>query len=218
MAEWVNVRFKRVDPGYFNTLGIPLLAGRGIAARDREGAPNAVVVNEALAARLAEVAGIKDPVGQSVRLSCPYYVRKGGRMLEGQIVGVIRSERVAAPGRPDPPVVYVSLAQVPHPEIKLIVRTEAEPASVMPGIREAVREVDPNLPLGDIATMQQVRDRTLTGISRPAADRRVCLRRRAARRPTAACSHAAAAAPGDRTRMVLGARHYFRRTCGARCP
>ena len=38
----------------------------------------------------------------------------------------------------------------------------------MPAIRQAVREIDPNLPLGDVATMQQVRDRTLSGASRPA--------------------------------------------------
>jgi len=46
----VNVRFKRVDPGYFDTLGISLLAGRGVTERDREGARRVVVINEALAA------------------------------------------------------------------------------------------------------------------------------------------------------------------------
>ncbi|MEX2264825.1 MAG: ABC transporter permease [Bryobacteraceae bacterium] len=168
VKEMVNVRFKRVDPGYFNTLGIPLLAGRGITRRDRAGAPGVVVINEALAARLAEVAGMKDPVGQAVRLHCPRYIAKGTSPADVEIVGIIRSERVAAPGVPDPPVVYVPLAQVPNPQVKLMVRTQAEPASVMPGIREAVRQIDPNLPLGEIATMQQVRERTLSGASRSA--------------------------------------------------
>ncbi|MGH8639271.1 MAG: FtsX-like permease family protein, partial [Burkholderiales bacterium] len=166
--EMVNVRFKRVDPGYFNTLGIPLLAGRGITNRDRAGAPRVAAINEALAARLADAAGMKDPVGQTVTLGCPYYVKKGALMADVEIVGIIRSERVDDPGSPDPPVVYVPLAQVPRPDIKLIVRTQAEPAFVLSGIREAVREIDPNLPLGDIATMQQVRERTLSGASRPA--------------------------------------------------
>jgi putative ABC transport system permease protein len=62
----------------------------------------------------------------------------------------------------------VALAQAPRLDVKLFVRTLAEPAAVMPAIREAMREVDPNLPLGDIATMQQIRDDTLSGSSRPA--------------------------------------------------
>jgi predicted permease len=166
--EAVNVRFKRVDPGYFNTLGIRLLAGRGITDRDRAGALRVVVINQALAARLSEVAGMKAPVGRRVRLGCPHYIEKGTLTADVEIVGVIRSERVAAPGHPDPPVAYVPLAQVPHPEVKLIVRTGLEPESVMPAVRDAIRQVDPNLPLGDIVTMQQVRERTLSGASRPA--------------------------------------------------
>jgi putative ABC transport system permease protein len=166
--EAVNVRLKRVDPGYFSTLGISLLAGRGITGRDRAGAPRVVVINQALAARLAEVAGIKEPVGRRVRISCPYYVEKGTLTADVEIAGVIRSERVAPPGRPDPPVAYVPLAQVPRPEVKLLVRTKLAPESAMPAVREALRQVDPNLPLGDIVTMRQVRERTLSGSSRPA--------------------------------------------------
>ena len=166
--EAVNVRFKRVDPGYFATLGIPVLAGRGVTDRDRNGAPRVVVINQALAARLADVTGIRNPVGQRARLGCPYYVEKGVLVADVGIVGVIRGERIDAPGRPDPPVAYVPLAQVPHPKVRLIVRTQADPVSVVPAIREAIRQIDPNLPLGDVATMQEVRGRMLSGTSRPA--------------------------------------------------
>jgi putative ABC transport system permease protein len=93
---------------------------------------------------------------------------KGGQMHDVEIVGIIRSERANGPGRPDPPVAYVALAQMPQLDVKLFVSTLTEPAAMMPAIREAVREVDPNLPLGDIATMQQVRDGTLSDFSRPA--------------------------------------------------
>jgi putative ABC transport system permease protein len=166
--EPVNVRLKRVDPGYFSALDIPLLAGRGITDGDRVGSPGVVVINEALAARLADVAGLTDPIGRQGRLSSPNYMGKGGMMMDVEIAGVIRSERANGPGRPDPPVAYVALAQVPQLDVKLFVRTLAEPAAVMPAIREAIHEVDPNLPLGDIATMQQVRDGTLSDFSRPA--------------------------------------------------
>jgi len=168
VEKFVRVRFKRVDPGYFSTLGIPVLTGRGITSQDRDGAPRVAVINEALAARLAEAAGMNSPVGKKVRVSCPGYVEKLPFMPEVEIAGVIRGERVAPPGRPDPPVVYVPLAQAPATQVKLIVRTRAETSSVMPAIREAVREIDPSLPLGDVATMEQVRERTLSGASRPA--------------------------------------------------
>jgi len=163
----VHVRFKRVDSGYFGTLGIPVLRGRGITDLDREGTPFVIVINQALAARLADVAGIKDPVGRAVRLTYPGYVEKRVFMPEVQIVGVIRSERVASPGVPDPAVAYVPLAQAPALGVRLIVRTRAETAAVMPAIREVVREVDPHMPLGEVATIDQVRAGTLSGSSRP---------------------------------------------------
>jgi predicted permease len=168
VEKLVRVRFKRVDPGYFRTLGIPVVNGRGITSRDVDGAPRVVVINEALAARLAAVAGLRNPVGRTVRVSCPGYVEKRVFMPEVEIAGVIRSERVSTPGAPDPPVVYVPLAQAPSPEIKLIVRTRSEVAAVMPAIRDAVRNIDSSLPLGDVATMEQVRERTLSGASKPA--------------------------------------------------
>ncbi|HWC00387.1 MAG TPA: ABC transporter permease, partial [Bryobacteraceae bacterium] len=168
MEGYVRIRFKRVDPGYFRALGIPVLAGRGITDRDVEGAPRVMVINQALAARLAEVAGFQNPVGKVVRVSCPGYIEQRVFLPEVEIAGVIRSERTASPGRSDPPVVYVPLAQVPSPEVKFVVRTQGELPAVMPAIREAMRQVDANLPLGEIATMQQVRERTLAGASRPA--------------------------------------------------
>ena len=165
--SFLHVRLKRVDPGYFGTLGIPVLRGRGITDQDREGDPLVIVINQALAARLAD-GGMKDSLGRTVRVSFPGYADKREFIPEVRIVGVIRSERVAGPGAPDPPVVYVPLAQVPAPGVKLLVRTTAGTATVMPAIREAVREIDSHLPLGDIATMEQVRTGTLSGSSRPA--------------------------------------------------
>jgi putative ABC transport system permease protein len=81
---------------------------------------------------------------------------------------VIRDERVGSLQDPPTPVVYVPLTQVPRPEVKLIVRTRGEPARAIKDIQEAVRQVDPNLALGDIRTMEQVRERSLSGTKQPA--------------------------------------------------
>ena len=168
VKELINIRFKRVDAGYFQTMGIPLIAGRGIDQRDRLGARRVVVINEALAKRLADIAAMSNPVGRTVTLYCPRYVERGAREEQTDIVGVIRSERVANPGMPDPPVAYVPLAQVPATGIKILVRTQAAPSSVVSGVRQVLRQIDANVPIGEIATMEEIREKTLTGVSRPA--------------------------------------------------
>ena len=167
IEEPIRVRLKRVDAGYFDTFGIPMVAGRGITPADRSGTPPVLVVNQALAARLAEAARMTAPVGQTVRVSYVNFDRRF--QTSAEIVGVVRSERVDNPWRPDPPVVYVPLAQVPSPHLKLVVRSDADAAVVVPAIRQALRAVDPALPLGDVTTMAEVRDRTYLPASRPAA-------------------------------------------------
>lgn len=157
-----------MDAGYFPTLGIPMLAGRGFTNRDVEGAPLVVVINEAMAAHLADVAGIKQPVGQRVRLSLPGYNEPRETLPEVEIVGVIRSERVASPGMPDPPVSYAPLAQAPNSHVSLLVKTDSSLAATLPIIRRTVRDLDPNLPLDDVAMLDQVRSETLSGVASPA--------------------------------------------------
>jgi putative ABC transport system permease protein len=84
-----------------------------------------------------------------------------------QIVGVIRSERTGGLHAPQRRAAYMPLAQVPQQDIKLVVRTQSEPLSAMSGIREAVRQVDPNLPLGDVRTMEQVKERSMLWAKQP---------------------------------------------------
>jgi len=171
--ETVGARFKRVDPNYFATLEIPLLAGRAFEARDRAGAPRVAVVNEALARPLAQRFGVAEPahiVGRIVRLTTPMYENRGqsGKPEDYEIVGLIRNERVGALEMPMREVVYIALLQAPRREMKLLVRTSNDPSSAMPAIREAVRQIDPRLPLGDVRTMAQVKELTLSGRTQPA--------------------------------------------------
>jgi putative ABC transport system permease protein len=173
-TENIGARFKRVDPNYFATLDIPLLAGRGFTARDRLGAPRVAIVNEALARRIAERLGVADPahtIGRIVQLTTPMYENRGqvGKQEDVEIVGLIRNERV---GDLDAPltteVVYVALLQAPRREMKLLVRTADDPSAAMPAIREAVRTVDATLPLGDVRTMAEVKALRLSGRAQPA--------------------------------------------------
>jgi len=164
----VLVRCKRVDAGYFQTLGIPVLVGRGVSDQDRQRGARVVVINQALAARLADVAHVQDPVGKSVRLTSEDYTQTQTLFVEVQIVGIVRNERTTAPGMAEPPLVYVPLAQSPVPNFKLLIRSNGNETSVIAGMRHALRAVDPNLPLADIATLEQVRSETFSAVRRPA--------------------------------------------------
>jgi putative ABC transport system permease protein len=136
----VLVRCKRVDAGYFQTLGIPVLAGRGISDRDRPRATRIVVINQALAARLADVARVQDPVGKSIRLTSGDYTQRQTFLTDVQIAGVIRNERTTSPGMAEPPVVYVPLAQSPVPNVKLLIRSNGDEAAVIAGMRHACEQ------------------------------------------------------------------------------
>ena len=88
-------------------------------------------------------------------------------LVNVQIVGVIRNERTGGLHAPVEPVAYVPLAQVPRQDISLVVRTRSEPLAAMSGIREAVRQVDPHLPLGEVRTMEQVKEQSMLWAKQP---------------------------------------------------
>jgi putative ABC transport system permease protein len=91
-----------------------------------------------------------------------------GKQEDVEIVGLIRNERVGDLDTPMPDVIYIALLQAPRRELKLIVRTRNEPSAAMPAIRDAVRQIDPRLPLGDVRTMEQVKELNLSAKTAPA--------------------------------------------------
>jgi putative ABC transport system permease protein len=162
-----TVRYKRIDPNYLDVLDIALLAGRGIEQRDSADALPAALINEELAARLLNDYEMDNPVGQTVSVSTPNYEGSDGRSAEYQVVGIVRSEQTEELAAEQEPVFYVPLQQAPRRDVKIIVRASGSETAVMPAIREAIRQVDPRLPIGDIRTMEQIRDRSLSGAKQP---------------------------------------------------
>jgi predicted permease len=167
VKEILLVRVKMVDPWYFATLGIPVESGRGIEGRDRAGAPPVMVVNQKAAQLLSGRFGMANPVGRVVITYLPGYGPIPESRVAPQIVGIIRNERTGALHAPEEPVVYVPLAQFPRQDIKLVVRTRSEPFAAMSGIREAVRRLDPHLPLSDVRTMEQVKEQSTLWAKQP---------------------------------------------------
>jgi putative ABC transport system permease protein len=171
-SDRILVRFKRIDAEYFSALDIPVIAGRAIGRADRAGSTRVVVINDTLARRLAETAGMANPIGQTVKLpALTYDERLGSPREDFMIVGVVASERIRRDLRLPigaEEAVYVSLAQLPKPSLKLMVRTDVDRAAMWPRIREAMRQVDPRLPLGDVKTMAEVKAQSLSGVATPA--------------------------------------------------
>jgi putative ABC transport system permease protein len=136
-----------VGPGYFETMGTPLLRGREITDVDRAGSQPVAVLSQAAVRRIWSS---EDPLGKCVKLedTGPCYVVVG-------VAGDIRSEFDEGPGRH----VYVAATQVTAPDSRLFIRTRGEAATQVEGVRRALQEVVPGF--------AYVSTRTLDGIVAP---------------------------------------------------
>jgi putative ABC transport system permease protein len=140
-----------VSPGYFQTMGIPLLKGRDLSFADKSDGPPAIVVNRTLAER--EWPG-QDPIGK--RLSMGSTDDPNGRLT---VVGVVGDSRRADLAAPPEPAIYFSLSQFTLPFMGVVVRTDAGEAAVADVVRGAVRSLDAELPVDDVETVERVLER-----------------------------------------------------------
>jgi predicted permease len=125
-----------VSPRYFATLGIPILAGRDFDERDSSRVPHVVIVNETFARR--HFPG-EDPIGRTLIT--------GMAQLPSQIVGVVADVRSTSLNTPPEPDYFLPALQRPEAFTNILVRTNVSPAAMLPVVREALRSVDPELPL-----------------------------------------------------------------------
>jgi len=142
-----------VTDGYFETLGIRLRQGRFFNARDNEAAPRVAIVNESFVKRhLAH----DDALGQ--RLIMEQWrtgKEKPGLPVPWEIVGVVADVKVGGLGSALMPTIYTPIWQQPRVGGVLAVRTESDPAAMAPALRAVVRDVDHDVPVTDVRTMQQ---------------------------------------------------------------
>ena len=165
--ERLNTRFKRADSGYFGTMRIPVIDGRSFTAQDHDQAPPVTIINQALARRIETFYGVKVSAGMLVDL--PLLGRGQTRRTPMVVVGIVGNEKIHSDLRVEQdPVAYVPLAQAPRLQVKLLTRTLDDPVAAVPVIRSIIREIDPMLALADIRTMEEVRQRSLSGLKEPA--------------------------------------------------
>jgi putative ABC transport system permease protein len=135
---------KWVSPDYFRAIGLPLIKGRVFTERDTVETPTVILINEMLAGQ--HFAG-EDPVGKQLIL-------QNGQPKE--IIGVVKDARHWGLDRPPSPEIYFSTFQQPGPLTTLVIRTNADPASLGGAVRCAVREVNADVPLTSVRAMTEV--------------------------------------------------------------
>jgi len=143
----VSMRF--ITPGYFETMGIPLLKGRDFNSFDTKSAPPAVVVSESFAKHYWPN---QDPIGRMVSVT-----------FEDRIViGVAADVRVRGLERVSEPQVYLGHQQIndgwviTYAPKDLAVRVSADPISIAPAVRDIIKRVDPLVPVSDVRTMKNI--------------------------------------------------------------
>jgi putative ABC transport system permease protein len=132
-------------PGFFSTLGIPLLEGRNFDDRDRAEGPKVVLINEAAARAYWPN---ETPIGKVVA------VFQGGFEDGAEVVGVVADTRYRTIESAPTPDAYVPLAQSYRSRMQLFVRSRLPPEAVANAISREVRLLDPTLPLAEVKTME----------------------------------------------------------------
>ncbi|SPF56533.1 membrane hypothetical protein [Candidatus Sulfopaludibacter sp. SbA4] len=158
-----EARLVSVSPRFFETMGIPMVAGRPITEEDRAGTAKVAVISETAARALF---GAANPVDRYFAAGAKFDANKAIR-----IVGVAHDIRFARPRDPFEMVVYQSLAQSPMPLTSVVMRTAGDPALFAGVARQAVSESVPRLkiasvrPLGELVGSQLGQERMMALLS-----------------------------------------------------
>jgi putative ABC transport system permease protein len=139
------INMSSVSPGYFHTLGVPMLKGRDFSDRDNKDAPEAAIINSDLARTYFPD---EDPIGKRMKFtdteSWISIVGVSGDVKQlGQDIGV-------------KPEIYFPYLQVPASSMSLVARTAKEPLSLVGAVKTQIQLIDKDLPIDDAKTMQQL--------------------------------------------------------------
>lgn len=157
-----HASYNTIGPGYFQTLGIPLLAGRDLEARDALGTPKVALINETFAKKFELD---RDAVGKRMSIGA-------GGELEIEIIGLVKDTHYEGVKQETPALFFLPYRQQEDiGAIHFYVRSRIDPEQLLPALRDVVARLDPDLPVENARTMVlQVRenvqlDRMLSTVS-----------------------------------------------------
>jgi putative ABC transport system permease protein len=154
ISEAPGAPYELASHDYFRTMGITLDKGRFFTERDNENGPPVAVVNETF---VKQYLPREEPLGQ--RLLVEELVAgktQLGPPIAWEIVGVIRDAKFGGLNSDGVPEIYVPIMQSPWPGGKLALRTAIEPMSVAQAVRAALAQLDRDMPVTSVKTMDQI--------------------------------------------------------------
>ena len=145
-----NSRFNEVGPGFFHTLGIPLLSGREFTSADAGSSPKVAIVNETFAKKFGLGRGA---VGK--------HMSRGGDNLDIEIVGLVKDAKYSEVKDATPPVfVLPALQDSSIGQMNFYLRTSQDPELLLRPVMAVIAKLDPTLPVQQLKTLpQQVKER-----------------------------------------------------------
>jgi predicted permease len=141
IQKFLQVPCMSVDHAYLQTLGTRVVAGRDFTARDDEAAPRVVIINRALAQQWPN----GDAVGKRLSLQ--------GNVM--QVVGVVDEMRYFAITDTNRPLIFYPLAQHFQQNVTIVVRTGMDPLEITASVKQAVAQLDPDMPVFNIRSLDQ---------------------------------------------------------------
>jgi putative ABC transport system permease protein len=146
-------QYRVIDPGYFQTMGMALKAGRNFTAADSAGAPGVAVISESLA---REYWPGEYPIGKRFRLDLPD--ARGPWQPQARtdwltIVGLAGDVRESGLGEAPTPQIYLPFAQNPSRILRFVLHTDGDPATLAGAVRHAVASVNGDQPVSEVETM-----------------------------------------------------------------
>ncbi|MBY0494689.1 MAG: ABC transporter permease [Cyanobacteria bacterium] len=139
--QQVSAELNSISPGYLKASGIRLLRGRDFDANDGPKSPAAALISESA---IKEFGG-KDPIGQQLDMGDPI-----------TIVGIVSDARRRSLDAEPRPALYLPYTQFVLPYMGVVVRSDRGAAAVASAVKTAVAQIDPDLPIGDVKTMEQI--------------------------------------------------------------
>ncbi len=147
-ADRPRADFAIVTPGYFETMGIPLIKGRDFTQHDREGSAPVVIVNQAFWRKFFSG---QDAMGQRIRAG----VGKPSAPFR-EIIGIVGDAQQAVIGTEPDPIYYFPYKQLPWSIGTIVLRTTIPPMQIESPARAAVASLDPNVPVHHVQTGEEL--------------------------------------------------------------
>jgi putative ABC transport system permease protein len=149
-GERQSAELRMATPDYFSTMGIRILKGRGFTAEDRLGAPGVIIITETAERQFFPN---EDPIGKHITVG---YGGPGEKPMEGDVIGVVADIKQSSLATATLPQFWVPYYQWPMNNFNIVMQTVREPESVIADARRAVKDLDPDLALSFVMTLDQI--------------------------------------------------------------